>query len=254
MMNTPMNLKPRDCPNDHSGSNRAKFLVQDYCKNYPNDRGKKRIYAEDVVRPCNHKWADQTEQLSWQSSYEEEDDQCNINYNRRAPTYGTCNRCWATGPSYQPCQGWDKGVYMPLELKGYILDSQRVGEKMRKPHHTARAGLTYNTIRTDAMQFNRKAIKAELVQDFNQEHPTWEDIKEDYQFAPHQRSYAIRDVVRDFFREYDDLLNVQRIRPQQECVGGKRDPEENVTDSGRDENTSMYTIRERIPGDAHSLS
>ncbi len=41
------------------------------------------IYPEDVVRPRNHKWADQTEQLSWQSSYEEEDDQCKIYYNRR---------------------------------------------------------------------------------------------------------------------------------------------------------------------------
>jgi hypothetical protein len=36
---TPMNLNPRDCPNDHSGSNRAKYFVEDYCKNYPDDQG-----------------------------------------------------------------------------------------------------------------------------------------------------------------------------------------------------------------------
>jgi hypothetical protein len=196
MMNTPMNLYPRDCPNDHSGNNRAKHFVEDCCKNYPNDRGNRRIYPEDVVRPRNHKWADQTEQLSWQSSYEGEEDQYIIYYNRRAPTYGTCNRCWATGPSYQPCQECDNSQYMTLELKGCILDSQRVGKKLKKPHHTSRAGLTYNTICTDAMKFDRKAIKAQLLQDFNREHPFWVDDEDEPQYAPHQRSYAIREVVR----------------------------------------------------------
>jgi hypothetical protein len=80
MMNALKNLNPRDCPNDHSSSNRAKYFVEDYCKKYPNDRGNAIIYPEDVVRPRNHKWADQTEQLSWQSSYEEEGDQCNNPY------------------------------------------------------------------------------------------------------------------------------------------------------------------------------
>jgi hypothetical protein len=241
-MNTPMNINPRDSPNDHSGSNRAKCFVEDYCKNYPNDRGNAIIYPEDMVRQRNHKWADQTEQLSWQSSYEEEDDQCNIYYYRRAPTYGTCNRCWETGLSYQPCQECDKGEYMPLELQGYILDSQRVGKKMMKPHHTARAGLTYNTICTDVMKFNRKGIKAQLEQDFNQEHPGWVDREDDPKSAPHQRSYAICEVVNDFFKEYDDLLNVPRIRPQQECVGGKRNPEENVTDNETNENPRKKTF------------
>jgi hypothetical protein len=32
---------------------------------------------------------------------------------------------------------------MPLDLGGYIIDSQTVGEKMKKPHHTARAGLAH---------------------------------------------------------------------------------------------------------------
>jgi hypothetical protein len=211
-MNTPMNLNPRDCPNDHSGINhRAKYFVEDYCKNYPDDQGNRRVYPEDVARPRNHKWAGQMEQMSWQSSYEEEDDQPNICYDRRAPTYGTCNGCWATGPSYQPCQECDNGQYMPLALKGYILDSQSVGKKMKKPHHTARAGLTYNTIHTDAMKFDRKAVKAQLLQDFNVEHPFWVDDKDAPQFAPHQRSYAEREVVTDFFKEYEDLLNIQHI-------------------------------------------
>jgi hypothetical protein len=238
-----MNLNPRDCPNDHSGINhRAKYFVEDYCKNYLDDRGNARIYPEDVVRPRNHKWVDQTEQLSWQSSYEEEDDQCNIYCHRRAPIHGTCNGCWASGPSYPPCQECDKGEYMPLELQGYILDSHRVGKKMMKPHHTARAGLAYNKTHTDTMKFNRKAIKAQLEQDFNQEHPGWVDREDNPQFAPHQRSYAIHEVVKDFFIEYDDLLNVQSIRPQQECVRGKRNPEENVTDNETNDNPRKKTF------------
>jgi hypothetical protein len=85
-------------------------------------------------------------------------------------------------------------------------------------------------------------IKAHLHQDFLQEHPGWVDNKFGYQYAPHQRSDAIGEVVRDFFKEYDDLLNVQRIRPQQECVGGKRKPEENVTDSETNENPRKKTF------------
>jgi hypothetical protein len=107
---------------------------------------------------------------------------------------------------------------------------------MKKPHHTARAGLTNNTICTDTVKFDRKAVKAQLLQDFNVEHPFWKDNPDDYQFAPHQRSYVERGVVTDFFKEYEDLLNVQRIWPQQEFAGGKRNPEENVSDSETNEN------------------
>jgi hypothetical protein len=62
------------------------------------------------------------------------------------------------------------------------------------------------------------------------------DKEDGYQFAPHQRSFVEREVVKDFFKEYEDLLNVPRIRPQQEYVGGKRNPEENVTVSETNEN------------------
>jgi hypothetical protein len=67
---------------------------------------------------------------------------------------------------------------MPLKLKGCILDSQRVGKKRKKPHHTARAGLTYNMICTDTMKFDCTAIEAQLLQDFNIEHPFWVDDKD----------------------------------------------------------------------------
>jgi hypothetical protein len=149
------------------------------------------------------------EQMSWQSSCEEETEQGCIYYVRRAPTYGTYKGCWATGPSSQPCQECDNGQYTHLALKDYILDSQTVW--MKNPHHTARAGLTYNMISTDTMKFDRKAVKTQLLQDFNVEHPFWKDNPNDYQFTPHQRSYEEREVVTDFFKEYKDLLNVKHI-------------------------------------------
>jgi hypothetical protein len=68
------------------------------------------------------------------------------------------------------------------------------------------------------------------------------DDKDAPQFAPHQRSYEEREVVTYFFKEYEDLLNIQHIRPQQECVGRKRNPEENVTDSETNENPRKKTF------------
>jgi hypothetical protein len=54
---------------------------------------------------------------------------------------------------------------------------------MKKPHHTARAGLTYNKIRTaDRMIFSHQAIKLQLNQDFEEENPYWVD-EEGYPFA-----------------------------------------------------------------------
>jgi hypothetical protein len=129
---------------------------------------------------------------------------------------------------------------MPLELRGYIIDSQTMSAKMKKPHHTARAGLTYNKICRDTMTFNRPAIELQLHRDFNKEHPHWVDKEDNYQFAPHQRSYAIRELHRKFFGEHDALLNQKRIRQQQECVGGWLNDiwksEENVTEEETNEN------------------
>ncbi len=52
------NINPK---NVLTGYNRVKYFVEDYCKKYPDDRGDQRIHAEDVVRPRNHKWADEAE-------------------------------------------------------------------------------------------------------------------------------------------------------------------------------------------------
>jgi hypothetical protein len=152
----------------------------------------------------------QAEQVKRKSSHILGDFVDEIYYDRRAPTYRTCAECWASGPSYQPCQECDKGTYMPLELIGYIIDSQTVGEKMNKPHHTARAGLTYNRIHTDTMKINCAAIKNQLIQDFEKKYPYWKD-GEGFQFAPLQKSCGVRKLLRGFFEEYDELLNQKRI-------------------------------------------
>jgi hypothetical protein len=198
------------------------------------------------VRPRNHKLANQAEQLKWQSSYIIGDREDEIYHQRRAPTYGTCDGCWASGLSYQPCQECDNGEYMPLELKGYIIDSQSVATKLKKPHHTARAGLTYNVMRTDMMKFNRKAIKEQLIKDHDKEHPYWKDHEDEFQFALHQKSYAERGLVTAFFGEYDALLNfpkIQRLQQEQERVGGKRKPGETVSEDEIDENPKKKSFR-----------
>jgi hypothetical protein len=93
-----MNIDPYDDPDN----DRVKYSVEYYCKKYPDDQGNQRIYAKDVVRPRNHKWADQAEQSKWRSSYclkTELNNDNGIYYKRRAPTYGTCAECWASGPT-----------------------------------------------------------------------------------------------------------------------------------------------------------
>jgi hypothetical protein len=56
------------------------------------------------------------------------------------------------------------------------------------------------------------------------------------------RAYEEREVLTDFFKEHEDLLNIQRIREQQECVGQKRNPEENVTKNETNENHRKKTF------------
>jgi hypothetical protein len=157
----------------------------------------------------------------------------------------------------------DKGLYMPLEMRGYIIDSQTFGKKMKKPHHTARAGLTQDKATTDdTMKFDCEAITLQITQDFEKEHSYFKDDKED-SFGPHRKTDAIRDIIQDFFQECDELLNQKRIRQQQECVGW--DPEENVqANDNPTKKTSVvirprrmriheYTVRVQFPRYAHSL-
>jgi hypothetical protein len=129
-------------PYNNLDNDTVKYFVEDYCKKDPDDRGDQRIYAEDVLRPGNHKWADLDEQRPWRTSYLGDSNNARLYYERRASTYRTCAECWASGPSYQPCHECDKVLSMPLNLRGQIIDSQTVGKKMKRPHHTARAGLT----------------------------------------------------------------------------------------------------------------
>ncbi len=235
-----MNINPKDVL---TGGNRVKYYVEDYCKNYPDDRGHQRIHAEDVVRPGNHKWAGEAEHSKWSSSFwmgSELNNDSHISYERRAPTYGTCAECWASGPSYQPCEECGKRPYMPLELRGYIIDSQTVGEKMNKPHHTARAGLTYNETRTDTMKFDRPRIEEQLIQDFERENPL---ILDD--FVKKEKTHAIRELIKNFFKEYDDLMNQKRIRQEREGWGWhSKNQQENTMSGETDENTKKKTRRD----------
>jgi hypothetical protein len=235
------NINPKDVL---TGYNRVKYFVEDYCKKYPDDRGDQRIHAEDVVRPRNHKWADEAEQSKWTSSFwcgSEMNNDMMIKYERRAPTYGTCAECWASGPSYQPCEECDRGPYMPLDITGHIIDSQTVAEKMKKPHHTARAGLTYIETRTETMKFDGPRIRLQLIHDFEEENPYIRD-EWDSPFDKKEKTNAIRELIKNFFEEYDALLSQKRIRRQREGPAWKwYCPEENTTTEETDENTKKKT-------------
>ncbi len=47
-------------PYDDLGKYPVTYFVEDYCKEYPDDRGNQSIYAG----PMNHKWVDVDEQRS----------------------------------------------------------------------------------------------------------------------------------------------------------------------------------------------
>jgi hypothetical protein len=98
MMN--INLLSNTNSYDDLNKDPVKYYVEDYCKKHPDDRGNQSIHAEDVVRPYNHKWVDIAEQSKWLSSYWGDSNDVKLYYERRAPTYGTCEECWASGPSY----------------------------------------------------------------------------------------------------------------------------------------------------------
>jgi hypothetical protein len=114
-----------------------------------------------------------------------------LHQHSKAPTYGTCADCWASGPSYQPCQECGKDLYMPLDLRGYVIDSQTFGEKMKKPHHIVRAGLTQNKATTDTMKFDCEAITLQITQDFEKEHPYFKDEDEEHPLGPHQKTQSV---------------------------------------------------------------
>jgi hypothetical protein len=51
---------------------------------------------------------------------------------------------------------------MPIELRGYIIHSQRGDKRMEKPYHTARVGLMFNKVCTDTIKLNHDVIKLQL--------------------------------------------------------------------------------------------
>ena len=209
------NINPRD---DETWP--PMYIVTDYCEKYPDDPGNETIHPEDVVRPRNHKWANIEEQRKWMSD--------NSVSKAKVPTYGTCGNCWASGPNYQPCR-CDMGSFKPLELRGWIIDSQTFSEKWDKKHYDARAGLTQNYATIDTMKFDRTRIEKRIKEDFDK--GQWISGGLDW-------------IIREFFQEYDQLLNQRRIRQdqdnayttlsgrirqQQECVGETPETPENVT-------------------------
>jgi hypothetical protein len=186
-----------------SDDNPFMFVVRDYKNKYPLGDRNGPICDEDVVRPRNHKWADEEEQEEWRTD--------NYLSTNAVATYGTCAVCWASGPNYFNCSGpncIERHVpFKPLRFGPYILDSQTFSEKMKKPHRTAAAGLIQDSrIIKDTMSFDRTAITRELVVTLGREPPIC-NLKNDEENENYENAQATLLALYCFFKPYDNLLN-----------------------------------------------
>jgi hypothetical protein len=66
--------------------------------------------------------------------------------------------------------------------------------------------ITQNKARTDTMMFDREAITLQITEDFEQDHPYFQD-DEEHPLGPHRKTDGTRDIIQDFFQEYDELMN-----------------------------------------------
>jgi hypothetical protein len=107
------------------------------------------------------KWADFEENKKW------------INMSSLGlPTYGACEFCWASEPTYKKCTNCTLDEYQVVYRKNFILDSQTLAKKMGKPHETAKVNHTQNWIRTEGVKLTESklhlmidSIKNNLIQD-----------------------------------------------------------------------------------------
>jgi hypothetical protein len=87
----------------------------------------------------------------------------------------------------------------------------------------------------------------QITEDFEKENPYFRDNKEE-PFGPHRMTNAIRDIMQDFFQEYDELFNLdkKRIQQQQEYVEGN--PEEKVLDNENPTKVQLANLHPELNG------
>ena len=135
-------------------------------KNYTPDQEGQEIRQEDVVRPMNHK-----------ITTKKEPDWIEISRSR-APTYGSCNCCFRSGPLGKRCNGCNNGEYqanLHMVKGGAIetLDSITMSEIMGQGHEVCLADHKMNWHRTPCRHFNSLCAQRVIDQRYN-------DIKDEH--------------------------------------------------------------------------
>ena len=115
--------------------------------NYTEDQAGQDILDQDVIRAVNGRFYTEEEVRNFR-----------LRSRPRCPTYGNCNRCFATGPVGKVC-----GFCPPQHGAGYvvvsvgcmrtrtkpiILDAENLATQMPNNHEVARADRTYSWKRT----------------------------------------------------------------------------------------------------------
>jgi hypothetical protein len=122
------------------------FILRDYD---PGTYGEEYIKEEDVVRPLNHRF----------SRREDEEHHWLYKSVPKCPTYGTCVRCYRTGPVGNHCNSCSgdehTALYTVIYYKTHILDSITLSEALCNGYAIARADRIYPVgIRFPSMSVN----------------------------------------------------------------------------------------------------
>ena len=166
---------------DAWNTNPLRYIIRDYCKRYPDDRGDDKIRDEDVIRPYNYKYTTGTdEQTEWRKKRDV-----------AIPTYGTCATCYSSGPAFKRCKFCGLDKYKTLVRGKAILDSQTIGKRFNKPHETAQASEKQHWVRTDSVSLGYDRLK--ILAEYNLQDITDDDARDE----------AVKNEINDFFKDYN---------------------------------------------------
>jgi hypothetical protein len=135
--------------------------------NYTPDQEGQELRQEEVVRPMNRKITTMKDVAKWEEISRS-----------RAPTYGSCEYCFRSGPLGKRCNQCDHGKYEVslLLVKGgatETLDSITMSEIMGQGHKVCLADHKMNWNRTPCRHFNSLCAQLVIDQRYN-------DIKDEY--------------------------------------------------------------------------
>ena len=119
-------------------------------KNYTPDQKGQEIRQEDVVWPLNRKITTMNESMKWKEISRSQ-----------APTYGSCEYCFRSGPLGKRCNQCNNGVYQAILLlvKGgaiETLDSITISEIMGQGHEVCLADHEMNWNQTPCRELNMR--------------------------------------------------------------------------------------------------